>query len=164
MVVDPNNTIGLFAELPTHQANPDQVVVGLTAPFPGGTDTSVTVHVLNTQTGMTSNGLILHVDPPFPGAPFAQDPGGFAVRRNGRADFTMFGQNLQGVIDQSFSGIPLVWFSNVQPNPNYPPGTAIDFQVHADAGAPLSGDEATNLIITTPNGRSNPLFLDVMPQ
>src|SRR5262249_5418794 len=156
MVVDLNNSIGLFAELQTYQANPDQVVVGLTAPFPGGTDTSVTVRVQNTHTGMMSNPQILYLDPPIAGAPFIQDLRK-SVQRNGGQDFTMFGQNLQGVTEQSFSAIQGVTFKNVQPDPNYPIGTAIDFQVSADGSAPVTGDEATNINITTSNGQSNPL-------
>ena len=162
IVVDQNNTIGLFAELPTYQANPDQVVVGLTTPFPGGTDTSVTVRVQNTQTGMTSNALILHLAPPNAGAPFVQDLGN-SVPLNGDQDFTMFGQNLEGVTAKSFSVIPGVTFSNVQPDPDprYPPGTAIDFHVHVDGSAPVTGDEATNLTITTSKGQSNPFVLEI---
>src|SRR5262249_18465995 len=137
-------------------------VVGLTAPFPGGTDTSVTVRVQNTQTGVTSNAQILYLDPPKASAPFVQDLGK-SVQRNGVQDFTMFGQNLQGVTEQSFSMIQGVTFSKVQPDPNYPVGTAIDFHVQADGSAPLTSDEATNIIITTSNGQSNPLVLNILP-
>ncbi|MGE5208689.1 MAG: IPT/TIG domain-containing protein [Alphaproteobacteria bacterium] len=161
--LEPNNTISSFTTLGTIEANPDQVVVGVTSPNPASTDRSVTVHVINTQTRLVSDGAFLYLDERVPGAPYVSyiDYGTSSIQRNGDADLTIHGENLQGVTEQSFHGIPGLTFSNVQPG--NPPDTSFSVHVHADASTPLTGDEATNLTVTTPNGQSNPSIVWIFP-
>jgi hypothetical protein len=165
-MVDPNNTVQTISSLPTDQANPDQVVVGSVDGFdPTGTDTFVTVRVRNAQTNMISDPYILFVDDPVPGAPTVDSCSPFPdyLQPNSDRDLEILGENLLGVTEQSFSGIPGLTFSNIQFYPGVPPDRGFQVHVHADGSVRLRGDEASNLIITTPNGQSNPIWLPILP-
>ena len=164
IIVDANSTVQNFSAWPTNQANPDEVVVGLTSADPAGTDTSVTVRIFNPLTNQTSDGQILFVDDLVPGAPVVTSyTQSIELPPDADADFTIFGQNLLGVTEQSFSGIPGLTFSNVQPVAGNPPDRVFSCHVHADATTPVTGDEATNLIITTTNGQSHPFSFEIYP-
>src|SRR5262249_13065083 len=96
-----------------------------------------------------SDGLPLFLDELDRNAPFAY--GLFdAVQQGGEADIDLYGGNLDGVTEISFSGIPGLTFSNIQ---DY--GPLVTFHVRADASAPPEGNDVTNLTITTPNGQTN---------
>jgi hypothetical protein len=161
--VDLNDSLQHFGALGTNQANPDEVVVGLAYGWVAGSDTSVTLHVRNLDNGTVSNGVPVVLDDPAPGAPVVTQAY-LAINQNGDNDFLILGANLQDVNEQSFSGVTGLTFSNIQPDPNFPPGQALRVHAHADASTPLSGDEATNLIITDGNGRqSNPFWIEIVP-
>lgn len=164
-VTDPLQSLilGALVEQPTRQANPDQVVVSLTGVTdPNRPERWVIVKVVNTQTGAMSNGQVLFLDDPLPGAPLVTPGGGFFIHRGGDADLNIFGENLD-VASAHFYGIPGLTFSNIQQAPGIPAGQGLNFHVHSDSSTPLSGDEATNLILSTGNGQSNLFFLEVDP-
>jgi hypothetical protein len=123
----------------------------------------MTVYVHNLDNDTVSDPVTWYLDQPVPGAP-AINVGYGSVTQNGDGSLYIQGDNLQGLNEQSFSGVPGLTFSNIQPDPNYPPDHAFWIQVHADATAPLTGDEATNLTVTTGNGQSNPFGIGVLPR
>ena len=149
----------------THDpANQDQVVVAqLVLPFDGVDEPEVTVRVHNSDTNTTSNGQILYLDKIVAGTPYCYGrPDGIA--QNGDRDMTITGQNLQGMTDQSFSGIPGLVFTQVHSAPD---GNSVSFHVHGGDGTtlpPVTGDEANNLTITTTaHGTGNPWGFPILP-
>jgi len=167
ILVDQNSTISGFATLNEYQSDRDQVVVGLpTMNLPTGPDAFVTVRVHNLSNGTVSNPQILFLDDPAPNAP--------VVAANFCADFHrgdsagnlyIEGENLQGITAQSFSGVPGLTFSNILATaPIFGEGSeAFYIEVSADASAPISADEATNLVITTVDGQSNLFWIHILP-
>lgn len=138
-----------------YHVSQDSFVVGIVVIPETFADSSVMLRVRNGITDITSNALPLFVDEPDQDAPFGY--GIFdAVQQGGEADGTLYGRNLDGVTELSFSGIPGLHFSNVQ---SYCCG--VSFHVRSDPSTPLTGNDVTNLTITTANGRSNPFMFGV---
>jgi len=139
----------------TYQSNLDQVVVvavstyGLSQPGP-----ALMMRVHNLTNDTYSDSLPVFLDGIRPGAPYVTNVSG-AVFLGGDVDAFISGENLDGITAQSFSGIPGLTFSNVHSDPNYPADQGFWVHVHADMNAPVTGDEATNLTITTLHGQSN---------
>jgi hypothetical protein len=167
ILVDSNSTISGFGTLNSYQSDPDQVVVGFPSMnLPTGPNPYVTVRVHNLVNGTVSNPQILYLDDPVATAP--------VVAANFCADFHrgdsvgnlyIEGENLQDITPQSFSGVPGLTFSNIRSTtPIYGEGSeAFYIEVHSDMSAPISGDEATNLVITTADGQSNPFWIQILP-
>ena len=170
IIVDFNNFIQQIVEV-TGATTPDTVRTGrIYFYLPAGTDPAVTLHVHNLDNDTLSNGVLLILDEPDPAAPVVNTAyfliNGFAVTempQNSDADLYIYGQNLEGVTEQSFSGVAGLTFSHV----SYPIEGAVRVQVHADANAPLSADEVTNLTVTNFDGtrtrRSNPFWIGIVP-
>jgi hypothetical protein len=171
IVVDSNSTISGFATLNEYQSDPNQVVVGIpTMNLPTGPDALVTLRVHNLSNGTMSNPYVLLLGDPDPNAPVvtANFFVGGPIHQNSSADLYLEGENLQGFNAQNYqiclSGIPGMTFSNFRLTaPIFGGAQAFYVTVHADASAPISADEATNFIITTADGQSNPFFVQILP-
>ena len=152
----------LFPEV-NHTTDPEQVAVGVTDFYPVDADTSMTVYMHDLDTDMVSDPVTWFLDQPVPVAPVVSLAYG-RVTQNGDNDLFVEGPDLV-VTEESFSGIQGLTFSDVRPtDPIYPGEQAFWVHVHADASAPLSGDEVTNLIITDGSGRqSNPFWIGIDP-
>ena len=162
ILVDQNSTISGFTILNEYQSDPDQVMVGLpNMNLPTGSDSSVTLRILNDDNGTMSDPYVLFLDDPVPLAPVVTEAlfVGGPIHQNSLADLYIEGQNLQGVTEQGFSGVPGLTFSSLF----YWNDGALQVHVQADATAPLSADEATNLVITTAHGQSNLFWVQILP-
>jgi hypothetical protein len=159
IIVD-NYVIGFQGE-GTYQAYPDFVAVGSSTPIWSSIpETQVTVRIHNIDNNTTSDGLPLFLDELDPNKPYVTTVSG-VLQQGSDADVVIGGYNLLGVTEQTIFGIPGLTFSNVQPDPNFPNNV---FYVHIHSGlTPVTGDDATNLIITTPNGQSPLTFFRVFP-
>ena len=130
-------------------ANPDQVAVSHLYP-PDNVGSTLTVQVENDETLLDSNAQIVSLDDRIPGRPYvSSNPVG--ITAGGDADVIINGENLDGTTYLSFNGIPHLHFSNIV----VVSSNRVNVHVHAEADTPITGDEATNLTITTPAGESN---------
>jgi hypothetical protein len=169
-----NIVIDQFGEIPVpyvaFQQDQDEVaVVPISTYGLFQSDTALTVRVHNLTNDTFSDRLLLFLDEPRLGQPWVTGVSA-AVNRGGDVAVVIFGQNLDGVTDQSFSGIAGLTFSNTQPCglnnpacPSFPPGEGLSVNVHADLNGPVTGEDATNLTITTAHGPSNPFAFSVGP-
>ena len=134
-------------------ADPDKVVVAKISPWARG---PLRIRVQNNARNSVSDEFVLFVDDPPAGAPVAHGTTGDGIHRGGGFDLQIWGTNLNGVTDVSWGGIPGLIFSNTAHDSSY---TTV--HIEADATAPLTGDEATNLVVRTPAGESPPFLFRV---
>lgn len=141
----------------SNTVDPDEVAVAKIAnPDVSG---PIRVRVQNLIDNKITDEFIIFSDDILPGVPVAQGTTGSGVHRGGSFDLEVFGANLEGITDASWSGIPGLTFSNTTYG-------SFHTKVHiaADATAPLTADEATNLTVTIPGkGQSPPFLFRVFP-
>ena len=136
---------------PTVLANRDQVVVTFFDP-PDNLGSSLTIQVENEETGLASNGKPISLDDRVPGIPFVAYVSNDTIRPGEEANATIGGENLDGTTDDSFSGIHGLHFSQTV----VVSSNRVTVHVQADPDTPITGDDATNLIINIPGvGDSN---------
>lgn len=157
VITDPVMNVTTYS-VASDAANPDEVVV---AKISNNASVSgpIRVRVQNVTENTLSDEFVIFSDEPAPGAPVAQGATGNGVHRGGSFDLEIFGANLEGISNASWSGIPGLTFSNTMYG-------SFRTKVHivADATAPLTTNEATNLTITIPDkGQSAPFLFRVFP-
>ena len=156
----------LAPELPTLEyyetvtANQDRVrVVDFYIPLDIGATGPVSILNDTVSPNQESAPITLLFTDPIPGRPFVSGPVPHDITAGGDSDIYIVGSNLLGTTDASWSGISGLHFSNTVVNSS----DQVSVHVHADGNAALTGDEATNLTVTTPSGQSNPFSFIVFP-
>jgi hypothetical protein len=146
---------------PTVTADPDRVsVIDVFVPTTVGASGTISILDQSVFPNVESAPVTLIFAEPIPGRPFVSGTNVLqGVNAGGDLDFSIFGSDLLGTTDASWSGVPGLQFSNTVVNSS----TQVSVHVHADATTPLTGDEANNLTVTTAAGQSNPFSLIVSP-
>jgi hypothetical protein len=142
-------------QFPYH-ANPDQVAVAVILLPANFSESHVKVKVRNTNNNFVSDSLPLRIDSSDPDAPYAEGLPYGGIRRGEEKDFTLSVQNLDGA--WLISGIHGVTCSIIQTS-----CCEISFHVKADPDASVTGDEVTNLTISTSKGHTNQFNFPVDP-
>jgi hypothetical protein len=143
----------------TYQADPDKVLVYTTDVPDDLTETSVQVRVQNQDNNTISDFLILNLVNKDQSKPVVHPNYGSSVPLGGHGHWILDGDNLpnppNGLI---FTGVRGLSFGT-------PYWTILGLEVDVDADGnpppPITGDEATNLTITTTAGESNPFAIRV---
>ena len=146
----------------TYQADPDKVAVVIAQIIDTLPDSCLTVHIHSIDNNTDSDRLVLCLNPINQNAPLVTGVSG-VLNRGGDADVIFIGENLRNVTPLSFTGIRGLTFSNFQALLNIPPDNGFQAHVHSDFTTPISGDEATNLVLTTSQGSSPPFFFRIFP-
>jgi hypothetical protein len=150
LIVD-NPSIQGIGSYSTYQADPDQVLVATVLIPDNIPDTSVQVRIQNQDNQTISQPLILFLDERNPERPLAGVRYGGSIYQGGNSHMIIAGDNLPDPPAVIFSGIAGLSFSNVHWGI-----LGLEVDVLSDASlTPVTGDQATNLTITTDKGQSN---------
>ncbi|MEY2509363.1 MAG: hypothetical protein QOE26_126 [Verrucomicrobiota bacterium] len=160
---------GLISRRPSFRVNPDEVVVPLVT---ADTLNATTVNLqVRDRQGKLSNAVPLFIDAPVAGRPYLRvffNTIAFDVRRGFEGGGSVNGANFQGITDVSWritstNGLstPDVTFSNTKVFISSSSSATFDVKIASDA--PLTGDVATNLTVTTAAGESNPVACNISP-
>lgn len=128
----------------------------------------IKVQVTNLDQGLTTDDIRIFADAPAVNVPAARNNDTNGVHRGGSYDLQISGiyndarDHLIGATNSGWSGIPGLIFSNTVVSTSGGV-TTVTVRVQAGATAPLTGDHATNLTLTTAMGESNPFLLRVLP-
>lgn len=137
------------------EADPNSIAVSKIHPTQPG---EIKVQVKNVDTDLITDDIRISVVVPDPSAPVATNAATDGVHRGG-APYTLpiSGTNLSNVSDVSWNGQGLS-FSMTNPG-----STTATVNVVASPNAPLTGNQATNLTITVPTGKSYPFPINILP-
>lgn len=161
-VIFDNPRIGYGTTYATYQSNQDQIVVARVFIPDDIPDGSVLVRIQNQSDPpyAMSAPLVLTLDEKPLGRPHIDVQYGGSVELGGDVRAIIAGENFDPTPAVIFSGIPGLSFTNV----SWDFLGRLNVDVHADATlTPVTGDEATNLTITTPNGESNRFSFRIYP-
>jgi len=128
---------------------------------------AVNIQVRDRQ-GKISNPVTLFIDSPIAGRPYLRvffNTVAFDIRQGGQGGGSVNGANFLGITDASWritNTNGLFTFSNTKVSANSNSGSAT-FDVKIAPNAPLTGDVATNLTVTTAAGESNPVACNISP-
>lgn len=157
----PTTVYGVF----NGEADPDSVVVAKIHPSDVG---RIEVQVDNLDDNAPPTDEIrIFVDPLGPNTPVARNAAIDGVHRGGSYVLQVTGENLSGITNLNWSGIPGLTFSNTSAT-----ATSASVTVTAAATTPLSGNQATNLylingsqqrILIPTDHTSLPFSLNVLP-
>lgn len=136
------------------EADGDTIVVARIQP--GAGQTIVKVQVKNLDNNQLSDDIRIFVDPVAASAPVANNNANGSVQRGGSYRLQISGQNLGNLSDASWTGPTGLTFSATDP-------TTASVTVTADSTAPLTGNAATNLQVTTTADTSFPFSFTVLP-